>query len=100
MVLQEEFQVEQFMDKYETDIKYNMGETCVDSLSIKDLTELVDPRDAKNVQQQLSKAVLETKLTYGCIQGSERLRKAISKIYNDDYKGVKTRTQLSRQTWL
>lgn len=87
MVLQEEFQVEQFMDKYETDIKYNMGETCVDSLSIKDLTELVDPRDAKNVQQQLSKAVLETKLTYGCIQGSERLRKAISKIYNDDYKG-------------
>lgn len=88
MVLQEEFQVEQFMDKYETDIKYNMGETCVDLLSIKDLTELVDPRDANNVQQQLSKAVLETKLTYGCIQGSEKLRKAISKIYNDDYEGT------------
>lgn len=49
MVLQEDFQVEQFMDKYETDIKYNMGETCVDSLSIKDLTELVDPMDVKNV---------------------------------------------------
>lgn len=31
MVLQEYFQDEQFMDKYETDIKYNMGETCVDS---------------------------------------------------------------------
>ena len=87
MVLQEDFQVEQFMDKYETDIKYNMGETCVDSLSIKDLTELVDTRDAKNVQEQLSKAVLETKLTYGCIQGSEKLKESISRIYNDDYEG-------------
>lgn len=68
--------------------------------SIKDLTELVDPWDAKNVQQQLSKAVLETKLTYGCIQGSEKLKETISQIYNDDYEWVKVRSQLNRQAWL
>lgn len=84
MVLQENFEVEQFMDRYETGIKYNMGESCVDSLSVKDLTELVDPKNAKNIQQQLSDAVFETKLTYGYIQGSEMLKSAISKIYNED----------------
>lgn len=56
MILQEAFEVEQFMDKHETGIKYNMGETCVDSLSINDLIKLVNLEDAEGIQQQLSEA--------------------------------------------
>lgn len=64
MVLQDDFQVEHFMDKYETDTKCNMGGTCVDSLSIQDLKGLVDSMDAKNVEHKLSKeGSFGTKLT-------------------------------------
>ena len=40
MVKQEDFDVEQFMDKYETNIVNNMGETCCDSLSAVSYTHL------------------------------------------------------------
>lgn len=48
----------------------------------------MDLEDAEGIQQQLSEAVFETKLTYGNIQGSEGLKKAISKTYNDDNDGI------------
>lgn len=92
MVFQEEFEVEQFMDKYETNIKYNMGETCVDSLSIKELTELVSPQDAIDAQNRLSKAIMEMKLTYGHICGSEKLKRAICQIYNGDETSERSNT--------
>lgn len=87
MVLQEDFDVEQFMDKYETNIKYNMGETCVDSLSVNGLIDLVDPSGGENIQERLSEAVFNTKLTYGHIRGSEKLKNAIATIYDDNGQG-------------
>lgn len=84
MVLQEDFQVEQFMDRYETGVKYNMGETCASSLSIKDLTELVDASNAEALQNEIAKEVFETRLTYGHITGSKKLKNAISNLYNEN----------------
>lgn len=34
------FGVEQWMNAYENDAKYNIAETCVDSLTIRELLEL------------------------------------------------------------
>ncbi|KAF7999743.1 hypothetical protein HF325_005592 [Metschnikowia pulcherrima] len=65
MVKQEPFAVEQFMDKYETGIIYNMGETCVDSLTIPEIIGSDKLASAKIAQD-----LLNTKLTYGHIKGS------------------------------
>ncbi|PYH98172.1 long-chain fatty acid transporter [Aspergillus ellipticus CBS 707.79] len=74
MVHIKEFAVEQWMDKYETTAKYNVAETCCASISVNDLRELsedkADPLD------------LSTKLTYGAIRGSERLRGALAALYS------------------
>ncbi|RLV90872.1 Capreomycidine synthase [Spathaspora sp. JA1] len=81
MVKQEDFAVEQFMDKYETNIEYNMAETCVDSLSFNELLEL--SQDNSN-RKTLTDKILNAKLTYGHIRGSPELKNAIAKIYNAD----------------
>lgn len=76
MVKQEPFGVEQFMDKYETAIDFNMGETCVDSLK---MSEILPPSEQESVAQKL----LDTKLTYGHIKGSPKLKKEIAALYDD-----------------
>ncbi|EGW34604.1 uncharacterized protein SPAPADRAFT_60036 [Spathaspora passalidarum NRRL Y-27907] len=81
MVKQEDFAVEQFMDKYETKIKYNMAETCVDSLSFNQLFGLI--AGDSNVKV-LTEKILNTKLTYGHIRGSPELKQAIANIYSSD----------------
>lgn len=78
MVKQEPFGVEQFMDKYETSIEYNMGETCVDSLK---MSEIVPESE----QAALAKTLLDTKLVYGHIRGSPELKKEIVKLYDDSF---------------
>lgn len=67
------------MDKYETGITYNMGETCVDSVSINELLANVDSEQKEEFVEKL----LSTKLTYGHIQGSPQLKAAIANLYND-----------------
>lgn len=79
MVYQEPFAVEQFMDKYETSISNNMGETCVDSLSMNEILASLPPA----ARQHATAALLDTKLTYGHIRGSPQLKKAIAALYND-----------------
>ncbi|KAM9921636.1 hypothetical protein OXX59_006371 [Metschnikowia pulcherrima] len=76
MVKQEPFAVEQFMDKYETGIIYNMGETCVDSLTIPEIIGSDKLASAKIAQD-----LLNTKLTYGHIKGSPELREGIPALY-------------------
>ena len=34
------FKVERWMNEYEDDAVYNLGETCIDSMTIKELLEL------------------------------------------------------------
>ncbi|KAF3993014.1 hypothetical protein FT663_00297 [Candidozyma haemuli var. vulneris] len=76
MVKQEPFGVEQFMDKYETSIKYNMGETCVDSLKMNEIIP-------ESEQADVAKTLLDTKLVYGHIRGSPELKSQISALYDD-----------------
>ena len=64
------------MDKYETQAKYNIAETCCASISLNDIQELSD--DKKSVALDLS-----TKLTYGAIRGSKQLRGTLADIYSE-----------------
>lgn len=72
------------MDKHETNAKYNVAETCSASLSVRDLHELSEDKSSHPLDN-----VLESKLTYGAIRGSERLRTTLANLYS-----VKTPTQL------
>ncbi|KAL2813532.1 pyridoxal phosphate-dependent transferase [Aspergillus granulosus] len=84
MVQIKDFAVEQWMDKYETTAKYNVAETCSASVSIKDLQALSEDPASHPLDH-----VLDTKLTYGAIRGSERLRTTLANLYS-----VKTPTPL------
>lgn len=69
------FDVEAWMTEHEKDYRYNLAETCVDSMNVNDLLKMVNDKDA------VINDLLNTKLDYGPITGSERLRKAIAKLY-------------------
>ncbi|KAL6716548.1 hypothetical protein ACLMJK_006115 [Lecanora helva] len=69
------FAVEQWMDKYETTAQNNIAETCVASLSLKDLQNLSENKDDDIY-------LSSTKLTYGPIRGSERLRSNLANLYS------------------
>lgn len=74
-MLIEPFKVEIWMNEWETRCTYNLAETCVASITIEELLVL-SGRDEGDLSELLS-----MKLTYGDIEGSDRLRTAISKLY-------------------
>ncbi|KAJ6028395.1 hypothetical protein N7540_003971 [Penicillium herquei] len=90
MVKIEEFAVEQWMDKYELTAKYNTAETCCASISIDDLRELSEDKETNPFTQLQS-----TKLTYGAIRGSDKLRQTLANLYS-----VKTPTALPKDNIL
>ena len=69
------FDVEAWMTEHETNYRYNLAETCVASMSVKDLLALVDRPD------EVLDNLLTTKLDYGPITGSVRLRQGIVNLY-------------------
>lgn len=71
------FAVEQWMNAYETRCELNLAETCVESLTVDELLALAEARDT------VLSDLLPQKLTYGAIEGSERLRTAIAALYAD-----------------
>ncbi|KAK3396330.1 pyridoxal phosphate-dependent transferase [Sordaria brevicollis] len=75
------FEVEQWMDRYETTPGVlNVAETCCASISITDLISLnTSPDSSSQHPLQLSK-----KLTYGDILGSETLRSRVASLLNRD----------------
>lgn len=77
MVKQEDFAVEQYMDRYESGITYNLGETCCHSLSIDEVARLADAS-----AEPLLKDLVSSRLTYGHIQGSPQLKSAIAGLYD------------------
>lgn len=78
MVKIEPFAVEQWMDEYETTPGVlNIAETCAASVSIDDLGTLSKKRDATNAVD------LSTKLTYGAIRGSEKLRGLVAALFDE-----------------
>lgn len=74
MVKQAPFKLEQFMDDNETDVDYNLGETCCYSLSIKDIEKL---SGNKFDYEQFA----NERLAYSYIRGSPNLKKRICGLY-------------------
>ncbi len=71
----EPFGVEIWMNEWETKCEWNLAETCVESLTIGELLKLAGKNDT-----DLSE-LLAMKMTYGAIEGSDRLRRAIAALY-------------------
>lgn len=69
------FGVEIWMNRYETRCDWNIAETCVESLTVAELLEMAGKTDT------ILSELLPMKLTYGAIEGSERLRKLVAGLY-------------------
>ena len=70
-----EFGVERWMDLYENHCELNLAETCVESLTVEELLEMSGKRDS------ILAEILPLKLTYGAIDGTERLRSNVASLY-------------------
>jgi aspartate/methionine/tyrosine aminotransferase len=71
----EEFEVENWMNKREMSARWNLGETCVDSLTLDELLALSGDPEAALARLRAMK------LTYGFIAGAPRLRELIAATY-------------------
>lgn len=70
------FAVEDWMNKYEMSAKYNIAETCVDSLTVEELISI----DGTN-PEDFFRSLASKKLTYGHIEGSPEFRTLVSQLY-------------------
>lgn len=71
------FAVEEWMNAYETGARYNIAETCVDSISLDELFEL----SGTHKESFLNK-LCARRLTYGYIEGSPDLKEGIATLYH------------------
>ena len=69
------FGVEIWMNAWETRCTHNLAETCVASVTIAELLALAGRNDS-----DLSE-LLDLRMTYGAIEGSDRLRQAVARLY-------------------
>ena len=72
-----DFGVEIWMNRYENHCELNLAETCVESLTVAELLDMAGKRD------DILGELLPMKLTYGAIEGSERLRGLIAGMYEE-----------------
>lgn len=70
------FGVEMWMNEFETKCELNLAETCVTAMTLGDLAELSGQGD--DLWPQLT----AMQMTYGAIEGSDRLRDAICGLYD------------------
>lgn len=70
------FAVEEWMNEYEVGAKYNIAETCVDSISLDELFELTHT-DKKEFLDD----ICARRLTYGDIYSKPELLKGIASLY-------------------
>ena len=76
------FGVEMWMNEFENHCEFNLAETCVESMTIEQLMHLTGAGASLT-------DLLPMKMTYGAIEGSERLRRAIAALYsNIDHSNV------------
>lgn len=71
-----DFGVEMWMNAYENHCTYNLAETCVKSLTVKELVELSGKGD------QAWEDIRAMQLTYGDIEGSAALREGLCGLYD------------------
>ena len=70
------FAVEEWMNAYETGARYNIAETCVDSISVDELFRLCG-EDSTAFWKRFS----ARRLTYGDIEGAPAFREGICRLY-------------------
>ncbi|MBQ9844735.1 MAG: aminotransferase [Oscillospiraceae bacterium] len=70
------FAVEEWMNEWEVGAKYNIAETCVDSVSLKQLLQLCGEDEAVFVDMLLSR-----RLSYGDITGMPKFKEGVSRLY-------------------
>ena len=71
------FDIEIWMNEFENHCAYNLAETCVSSLTIEQLLSLSGKKET------VISDLLPMKLTYGAIEGSDRLRNGICSLYDN-----------------
>ena len=69
------FGVEIWMNQHEDDATWNLGETCIDSLTVAELLALSGDPEAE------LRRLRDLRLTYGAIPGSGKLRGLIASLY-------------------
>lgn len=75
------FKIEEWMNKYCPSAKYDLTSTCIEPLSIRELMTIA------GIHRPLE--IFDTKLTYGDIHGSMRLKTAIKSLYtNQEIKNI------------
>ena len=72
------FKVEQWMNEFENDAVYNLGETCIDSFK---LGELLDVCGVS--QEEFFTKLADTRLTYSHIYGSPAFLEGVSGLYEN-----------------
>lgn len=72
----EVFGVEQWMNEWETKCAYNVAETCVESITVKEILQM-----AGVTPEQMTQDLMSKKLTYGWIEGSAKVRELIAGLY-------------------
>ena len=70
------FEVEEWMNAYETGAKYNIAETCVNSVSLDELFEITGTDKTAFLN-----ALSSQRLTYGNIEGLPEFKSGICKLY-------------------
>ena len=75
------FKIEEWMNKYCPIAEYDLTSTCIQPMSVR---ELLSISSVENPWE-----ILDTKLTYGEIHGTKRLKKAIKSLYfNQEFKNI------------
>ena len=69
------FKIEEWMNQYCPTAKYDLTTTCIEPLTIRELMTL------SGISKPLE--IFDTKLTYGDIHGSIRLKSAIKNLYSN-----------------
>ena len=72
------FKVERWMNEWEEKCTYNLAETCIDSLTLRELLELA----GEDVNEYMLK-MADTRFTYSHIFGSPELLEGIASLYED-----------------
>lgn len=71
------FGVEIWMNEFETKCELNLAETCVESITLGELIDMA------GLRHMVLDEISAMKMTYGAIEGSDRLRDAISNLYQN-----------------
>lgn len=71
------FKVEEWMNKYETGAKYNIAETCTDSISVDELFKITGEDKRTFLDSFCAK-----RLTYGDIEGNPGFKEGVCSLYH------------------